>query len=242
MGQKVNPNIFRLHLNNNYLSNWYANKKLYSNYLKEDDFLRNNINFFLKNLIIISNIYIYRILNKYIYIKLDILYPKIYEIYTILLNYLKLNLNIVNHKMLIYLNKLNKNIKIFFNFFFKNKIKKLIFLFQKKINKKIFIKLNFIKNPYYNVNLITKIILEQIKKRISYRRILNQIITKIENFNIKGIKIQISGRLDGIEIARSEWKKYGIMPLQTLTSNIMYNSNYIKTNYGIIGVKTWLYI
>jgi small subunit ribosomal protein S3 len=242
MGQKVNPNLFRLYLNNNYLSNWYANKKLYSNFLKEDDYIRYNIDNFLKNLIIISNIYIYRILNKYIYIKLDILYPKIYDIYNILLNYLKINLNNFNNKILIYLNKLNKNIKILFNFFFKNKIKKLIFLFQQKTNKKIFIKLNFIKNPYYNVNLITKIILEQIKKRISYRRILNQIINKIENFNIRGIKIQISGRLDGIEIARSEWKKYGIMPLQTLSNNIIYNSNYIKTNYGIIGVKTWLYI
>jgi len=242
MGQKVNPNIFRLHLTNNYLSYWYANKKLYSIFLKEDNFLRNNINIFLKNLILISNIYIYRILNKYIYIKLDILYPKVYEIYSILLNYLKLNLTNLNNKILVYLNKLNKNIKILFNFFIKNTIKKLIFLLQKKINKKIFIKLNFIRNPYYNVNLITKIILDQIKKRISYRRILNQIINKIENFNIKGIKIQISGRLDGIEIARSEWKKYGIMPLQTLNSNIIYNSNYVKTNYGIIGVKTWLYI
>jgi small subunit ribosomal protein S3 len=242
MGQKVNVNIFRLNLNNNYISNWYANKKLYSKFLQEDNFIRYNINIFLKNLILLSNIYIYRILDKYIYIKLDILYPKIYEIYNILLNYLKINLNNVNSNILIYLNKLNKNLKILFNFFLKNKIKKLIFLFQKKINKKLFIKINFIKNPYYNVNLITKLILDQIKKRISYRRILNQMIAKMENFNIKGIKIQISGRLDGIEIARSEWKKYGIMPLQTLNVNIVYNSNYIKTNYGIIGVKTWLYI
>ena len=92
MGQKVNPNLFRLNINFKHLSNWYANKNLYNQFLKEDYYLRLEINNFFKNILLISNIEINRIYNKsfnnYIFINLEILYPKIENSYYLIKNYL----------------------------------------------------------------------------------------------------------------------------------------------------------
>ena len=73
-------------------------------------------------------------------------------------------------------------------------------------------------------------------------KIINQILLNVKSLNVDGFKIQIAGSLDGIDIARKEWQQIGQMPLHTLIAPIKYSSMYVKTNYGIIGIKTWLYI
>lgn len=78
-------------------------------------------------------------------------------------------------------------------------------------------------------------------KQVNFRRIVKSAIQKAQKANIKGIKIQISGRLNGAEIARSEWVREGRVPLQTLRADIDYVHQMAYTTYGILGIKVWLF-
>nr|YP_010335771.1 ribosomal protein S3 [Chroothece richteriana]UNJ14177.1 ribosomal protein S3 [Chroothece richteriana] len=78
-------------------------------------------------------------------------------------------------------------------------------------------------------------------KQVNFRRIVKSAIQKAQKSNIKGIKIQISGRLNGAEIARSEWVREGRVPLQTLRADIDYTHQMAYTTYGILGIKVWLF-
>lgn len=83
---------------------------------------------------------------------------------------------------------------------------------------------------------------EQLERRMSFRRVLKQTIEKVmQNPEVKGIKIFIAGRLNGAEMARSEWLKKGQLPLQTIRANIDYAQVNAYTTYGVIGVKVWIY-
>ncbi|OGZ32916.1 MAG: 30S ribosomal protein S3 [Candidatus Portnoybacteria bacterium RBG_13_40_8] len=85
-------------------------------------------------------------------------------------------------------------------------------------------------------------IIEQLERRMPFRRILKQTIEKVmQNPEVKGIKIWVSGRLNGAEMARSEWLMKGKLPLQSLRANINYAQNNAYTIYGVIGVKVWIY-
>jgi len=85
-------------------------------------------------------------------------------------------------------------------------------------------------------------IIEQLERRMPFRRILKQTIEKVmQNSEVKGIKIWVSGRLNGAEMARSEWLMKGKLPLQSLRANINYSQNNAYTIYGVIGVKVWIY-
>jgi ribosomal protein S3 len=114
--------------------------------------------------------------------------------------------------------------------------------FQKQTNKIYKIKFFFIKSKYRSSTLIAKFIKQKLQKRIPFRRIIKKILTKVKNIKlIQGIKIELSGRLNGIEIARSEWKREGRIPLQTLSAKIDYTHEKANTIYGIIGIKVWLF-
>src|SRR4030042_2188922 len=85
-------------------------------------------------------------------------------------------------------------------------------------------------------------IIEQLERRMPFRRILKQTIEKVmQNPEVKGIKIWVSGRLNGEEMARSEWLMKGKLTLRGLRDNINYSQNNVYTIYGVIGVKVWIY-
>jgi small subunit ribosomal protein S3 len=98
-----------------------------------------------------------------------------------------------------------------------------------------------IKNPDLNAQLVAESVAEQLKKRASFRRVLKQRTDSTMQAGAKGCKIQISGRLGGAEIARSEHTVVGSIPLTTLQANVDYGYAIAKTTYGTIGVKCWIY-
>ena len=89
--------------------------------------------------------------------------------------------------------------------------------------------------------LIAKNIAEQLEKRISFRKAIKRAITSSLKMGVKGIKISVSGRLSGAEIARTEWYKEGRIPLHTLRANIQYSAAEARTIYGLIGIKVWVH-
>jgi small subunit ribosomal protein S3 len=98
-----------------------------------------------------------------------------------------------------------------------------------------------IKNPDLNAQLVAEAIAEQLKKRASFRRVLKQRMESTMQAGAKGIRIAVSGRLGGAEIARSEKSTTGSVPLTTLQANVDYGYAIAFTTYGTIGVKTWIY-
>lgn len=113
-------------------------------------------------------------------------------------------------------------------------------LLKKKISVRI--EIQEIKNPEASASITAESIADQIERRIPYRRIMKQTLSKImANRDVKGAKIQIGGRLDGAEIARSEHLEEGSLPLQTLRADIDFAKSTAITTYGTVGVKVWVY-
>ena len=108
-------------------------------------------------------------------------------------------------------------------------------------NKQISIEIDEIKQPFLDAQLIAENVAFQLEKRVAFRRAVKRAIEQSKNAGAKGIKINLAGRLGGVEIARREKYKYGKIPLQTLRADIDYGFAEALTTYGLIGVKTWLY-
>ncbi len=89
--------------------------------------------------------------------------------------------------------------------------------------------------------LIAEYIAQQLERRVSFRRVVRQAIQRAQRAEVKGIKVQVSGRLNGAEIARSEWTREGRVPLHTLRADIDYAYRTAQTIYGILGVKVWIF-
>jgi small subunit ribosomal protein S3 len=89
--------------------------------------------------------------------------------------------------------------------------------------------------------LLADLVAEQLEKRIAFRRATRSILQRAQRQNVNGIKIQVSGRLNGAEIARSEWIREGRVPLQTLRADIDYATTEANTIYGVLGIKIWLF-
>ncbi|WP_250125987.1 30S ribosomal protein S3 [Chroococcidiopsis sp. CCMEE 29] len=89
--------------------------------------------------------------------------------------------------------------------------------------------------------LIAEYIAQQLERRVSFRRVVRQAIQRAQRAGIQGIRIQVSGRLNGAEIARTEWTREGRVPLHTLRADIDYAYCTAKTVYGILGVKVWIF-
>ena len=120
-------------------------------------------------------------------------------------------------------------------------IEKLKATLEKKIGKEVSLNIIEIKNPDVNAQLVAESIASQLERRISFRRALKQAIGRAMKLGAKGIKCQVSGRVGGAEIARSETYKEGTIPLQTIRADIDYGFAEAKTTYGRIGVKVWIY-
>lgn len=110
-----------------------------------------------------------------------------------------------------------------------------------KFRDKFNINIKEIKKPYQNAYILAELIGKQIEKRIPYRRACKMAIERAMESGVKGMKVNVAGRLNGIEIARSEFFADGKIPLQTFRSNIDYAYYRAVTTYGTIGVKIWLY-
>mgnify|MGYP000362527574 FL=1 len=99
-----------------------------------------------------------------------------------------------------------------------------------------------VRKPWTSARLAVLWMAEQIERRIRYRRVLKQALDKImANKEVKGARVQVAGRLDGIEIARTEWLKKGEMPRQTIRADIDYAQGEAYCTYGTIGIKVWIY-
>ncbi len=112
---------------------------------------------------------------------------------------------------------------------------------QKKTSREVFINIQEIQKPELDSQLIAESVATQLEKRVAFRRAMRKAVESALRFGARGIKVRVSGRLNGAEIARSEWYLHGQLPLQTLRADIDYGFAEANTTYGKIGVKVWLY-
>ncbi len=112
---------------------------------------------------------------------------------------------------------------------------------QKMFNHQFLINVHEVKKPSINAKLVAKNIARQIEGRISYRRAVKMSVNKAIEGGAVGIKVKVAGRLNGVEIARSEFFSKGKIPLHTLRADIDYTNEIANTTYGVIGIKVWIY-
>lgn len=108
-------------------------------------------------------------------------------------------------------------------------------------NRQVIIKVFEIENVDLDAKLLGELIAEQLEKRVAFKRAMREALQRAQKQNVNGIKIQVSGRLNGAEMARSEWVREGRVPLQTLRADIDYATIEANTIYGVLGIKIWLF-
>jgi len=213
VGHKTHPTGFRLGITKTHNSSWFSNYKEYSTVLKEDYKIRTELINFLSS-INVKNSGISKIIIKR-NSKGDQILLQIHTAFP----------GIIVGKSGKTLEDLNK-------------------LFEKILSKekKIIINIIEIKESYQESALIGDYIVEQLQKRVQFKRAVKKAMGLARSEEqVKGIKVQVSGRLNGAEIARSEWLREGRVPLQTLRADIDYSYKTAQTIYGILGVKIWLF-
>lgn len=246
MGQKTHPKAFRLVTTQKHLSEWYTNKFSYPKLIEEDYFIREKANSFFGDFLSISKIEINRInqdnLGKeYVNISIYSLFPRAKEMSKKVSKYFTENIKGLNPKVISLLTNSKGHLKPFTTLLLRSNIRNFVRFLQLKTQKDYYVTIKFIKNPFEDATLIAKYIADQLEKRIPFRRAVKQTIKKVQRTNMKGIKIQVSGRLNGVEMARSEWKRDGKVPLHTLRAKIDYTHQRAETIYGVIGIKVWLF-
>jgi len=111
-----------------------------------------------------------------------------------------------------------------------------------RTEKEVKMEIREIRDPWATAALAAQYISQQIEKRVPYRRVLKQVIDKIMAVKgVEGARVQVAGRLDGIEIARTEWLKKGQLPRQTLRADIDFAQDTAYCTYGTVGVRVWIY-
>jgi small subunit ribosomal protein S3 len=111
----------------------------------------------------------------------------------------------------------------------------------KRTGREVFINISEITKPEINSQLVAESLATQLERRVAFRRAMRKALESTIRFGAQGVKIRCSGRLNGAEIARSEWYVEGRMPLHTLRADIDYGEATAKTTYGTIGCKVWIY-
>jgi len=111
----------------------------------------------------------------------------------------------------------------------------------RKTKREVFIDIQEVHKPELDAQLVSESIALQLEKRVAFRRAMRKAVDSALRFGCKGIKVRVSGRLNGAEIARSEWYLQGQLPLHTLRADIDYGFAEAHTTYGVIGIKAWLY-
>lgn len=223
MGQKVNPLGFRLGITRNHRSQWFIKDSQYSQLTVEDFFLRKKILSLFSDAGI-TEVSIQRKLDQ-IQIEIRTARP------AILVGRDGSRLEEVRKDLEKKLKKFRKK-----NFYFYPNP------FPAGLEKpEIALHVTKLANPDMEAGFVADFLVEQLQKRIPFRRAMKQALQRVQRARVRGIKIQISGRLNGAEIARSEWIRDGRVPLQTLRANIDYSYQTAKTIYGIIGIKVWIF-
>ena len=113
---------------------------------------------------------------------------------------------------------------------------------QMRTGREVFINIQEVKKPELDAQLVAReSVAMQLEKRIAFRRAMRRAVESALRFGAQGIKVRVAGRLNGAEIARSEWYLHGQLPLQTLRADVDYGLAQAFTTYGAIGVKVWIY-
>lgn len=230
MGQKVNPISFRLAVNKNWSSFWYASSANYSRFVYCDYLIRNMIKKHYDN-VIISKVTIKRT-------NCDFDSNKLFDVADRNCK-ISPNANSGTVSIVIYaqnvgaiIGKSAKNLDIL-----KNKIKDI------DLSSKVKIDVVEIKRPDIDASMVAGNIAYQLKKRASFKRVIKKMLENAMRYDsCRGIKVICSGRLGGAEIAKSEIFKAGSTPLHTLDANIDYGFAESFTTYGVIGIKVYIYL
>src|ERR671913_1213767 len=203
MGQKIHPTGFRLALNRNWASRWYANNKTFSGMLLEDvrvrDYLKEKLGH-----AAVSRVVIERPAKN-------------------------ARITIYSARPGVVIGKKGEDIESL-----KGQL-------QRMLGVPVHVNIEEVRKPELDAQLISDSIAQQLQKRIMFRRAMKRAITNAMRLGAQGIKIMSAGRLNGIEIARTEWYREGRVPLHTLRAEIDYGVAEAKTTYGVIGVKCWVY-
>lgn len=203
MGQKINPTGFRLAVNKNWSSKWYAKSNEFPTVLKQDIDVREYLKKRLANASV-GKVVIERPAKS-------------------------ARITIHTARPGIVIGKKGEDIEIL-----KHDLQKLMGV-------PVHVNIEEIRKPEINAQIVADNIAQQLEKRIQFRRAMKRAIQNAMRVGAKGIKIMSSGRLNGIDIARSEWYREGRVPLHTLRADVDYATSEAKTTYGIIGIKVWIY-
>jgi len=204
MGQKINPIGFRLAVNRNWSSKWYANSRNFAPMLAEDIKVRA----FLKKKLAhasVGRVLIERPAKD-------------------------ARITIFSARPGVVIGKKGEEIEAL-----KAELRRIMGVQQVHVN------IEEIRKPEIDAQLIADSIAQQLEKRIMFRRAMKRAMQNAMRLGAQGIKIMSAGRLNGIEIARTEWYREGRVPLHTLRADIDYGQGEAKTNYGVIGIKVWVY-
>jgi len=203
MGQKIHPTGFRLSVNRNWTSRWYANSKNFPVMLNEDirvrDFLRKKLSHAAVSRVVIER-------------------PA-------------KNARITIHSARpgVVIGKKGEDIE------------SLRGHLQRMMGVPVHVNIEEVRKPELDAQLIADSIAQQLEKRIMFRRAMKRAMSNAMRLGAQGIKIMSAGRLNGIEIARTEWYREGRVPLHTLRAEIDYGVAEAKTTYGVIGIKVWVF-
>jgi small subunit ribosomal protein S3 len=204
MGQKIHPIGFRLSVNKNWSSRWYANSRNFATMLNEDlkvrDYLKKRLSHASVGKVIIER-------------------PA-----------KDARITIHSARPGVVIGKKGEDIEIL-----KSDLRKLLGVQMVHVN------IEEIRKPEVDAQLIADSIAQQLEKRIMFRRAMKRAMQNAMRLGAQGIKIMSAGRLNGIEIARTEWYREGRVPLHTLRADIDYGFSEAKTTYGVIGIKCWVY-
>nr|QGQ49262.1 ribosomal protein S3 [Habenaria ciliolaris] len=212
MGQKINPLGFRLGTTQSHHSFWFAKPKDFSMGLQEDEKIRNCIKNYVQKKKRISSGFEG-------------------------IAYMEIQKRIDLIQVIIYIG--------FPNLLIEGRtrgIEELQINVQKEFNQRLNIAITRIEKPYRQPNILAEYIALQLKNRVSFRKAIKKAIELTEQTGIKGIQVQIAGRIDGKEIARVEWIREGRVPLQTIRAKIDHCSHTIRTIYGVLGIKIWIFV
>ncbi|TMH43709.1 MAG: 30S ribosomal protein S3 [Betaproteobacteria bacterium] len=204
MGQKIHPIGFRLSVNKNWSSRWYANSKNFATMLNEDLKVRD-------------------------YLKKRLSHASVGKV---MIERPAKDARITIHSARpgVVIGKKGEDIEML-----KADLRKLLGVQMVHVN------IEEIRKPEVDAQLIADSIAQQLEKRIMFRRAMKRAMQNAMRLGAQGIKIMSAGRLNGIEIARTEWYREGRVPLHTLRADIDYGTAEAKTTYGVIGIKCWVY-
>jgi small subunit ribosomal protein S3 len=206
MGQKVHPIGIRLGITKEWNSRWYADSKLYPQYIEQDHRIREYLRKKLKDASV-SRIHIERSAKR-------------------------ANITVHTARPGIVIGKKGEDIE---------KLRVEIASLMRMPLQDVRINIAEIRKPELDAQLVAEGIAQQLERRVQFRRAMRRAVTNTMRIGAEGIKVKVGGRLNGAEIARSEWYREGRVPLHTFRADIDYGLAEARTTYGVIGVKVWIF-